>query len=55
MEHTSISKEYVVPGGLAPSKWTGSVRAVRDTPVADCTAPCVNSTRRVPYHPLLAV
>jgi hypothetical protein len=50
-----ISKKYFRPGGLAPSEWTRSVRAVRETPVADYSAPGVNSTRRVPYRPLIAV
>jgi len=51
----NISKKYFHPGGMAPSEWTRSVRAVRDTPVADHSAPGVNSTRRVPYRPLIAV
>jgi hypothetical protein len=51
----NISKKYFRPGGMAPSEWTRSVRAVRDTPVADYSAPGVNSTRRVPYRPLIAV
>jgi hypothetical protein len=50
-----ISKKYFRPGGMAPSEWTRSVRAVRDTPVADYSAPGVNSTRRFPYRPLIAV
>jgi hypothetical protein len=50
-----ISKKYFRPGEMAPSEWTRSVRAVRDTPVADYSAPGVNSTRRVPYRPLIAV
>ena len=40
---------------MAPLEWTPSVRAVRDTPVVDFSAHGVNSTRRVPYHPLIAV
>ena len=31
---------------MAPSVWTQSVRAIRDTPVADYSAPGVNTTRR---------
>jgi hypothetical protein len=52
---SSISKKKFRPGGMAPSEWTCSVRAVRDTLVADYSAPGVNSTRRVPYSPLIAV
>jgi len=50
-----ISKKYFCLGGMAPSEWTRSVRAVRDTPAADHSAPGVNWTRRVPYRPLIAV
>ena len=50
-----ISKKYCRPGAMAPSEWTRSVRAVRNTGVADNTAPGVNSMGRVPYYPLIAV
>jgi len=50
-----ISKTHFRPGGMAPSEWTLSVRAVRDTPVADYSAPGVNTTRRVAYRPPIAV
>jgi len=50
-----ISKKYFRPGGMALSEWTRSVRAVRDTLVVDYSVPSVNSTRRVPYRPLIAV
>jgi len=50
-----ISKKYFRLGGMAPSEWTRSVRAIRDTPVADCTAPGLNTTRRVAYRPPIAV
>jgi len=50
-----ISKKHFHPGGMAPSEWTRSVRAVRDTPVADYSAPGVNTTRRVAYRPPIAV
>jgi hypothetical protein len=50
-----ISKKYFRQGAMAPSEWTRSVRAVRDTPVADYSAPGVNSTRRFPYRPLISV
>ena len=50
-----ISKRHFRPGGMAPSGWTRSVRAVRDTPVADHSAPGVKTTRRVTYRPPIAV
>jgi hypothetical protein len=40
---------------MAPSEWTRSVRAVRDTPVADYSAPGLNTMRRVTYCPPIAV
>jgi len=45
----NISKEHFRPGGIAPSEWTHSVRAVQDTLVADCSAPGANTTRHVTY------
>jgi len=45
-----ISKKHFRPGGMAPSECTRSVRAVRDTPVADYSAPGVKNTRGVTYH-----
>jgi hypothetical protein len=51
----SISKKYFRPGRMVPSEWTRYVRAVRDIPVADYSAPGLNSTRGVPYRPLIAV
>jgi len=50
-----ISKKHLRPGGMAPSEWMRSVRAVRDTPVADYSAPGVNTTRHVAYRPPIAV
>jgi hypothetical protein len=50
-----ISKNHFRPGGMAPSEWTRSVRAVRDTPVADYSAPGVNTMRRFANRPLIAV
>jgi hypothetical protein len=50
-----ISKKHFRLGGLAASEWTRSVRAVRDTPVGDYSAPGVNTTRRVAYRPPIAV
>ena len=40
---------------MAASEWTCSVRAIRDTPVADYTAPGINTSRRVAYCPLIVV
>jgi len=54
-ERDHISKKHFPPGGMAPSEWTRSVRTVRDTPVEDYSAPGANMTRRVAYHPLIAI
>jgi hypothetical protein len=50
-----ISKKYYNPGGMAPSEWKRSVRAVRDTPVADYCMPGLSTTRHVAYHSPIAV
>jgi len=50
-----ISKKHLRPGGMAPSEWMRSVRAVRDTALAEYSAPGVNTTRRVAYRPPIAV
>jgi len=50
-----ISKKHFRPGWMAPSEWTRSVRAVRDTAVADYSAPGANTTRHIPYRPPIAV
>ena len=50
-----ISKKIFRSGGMAPSEWMRSIRAVRDTLVADYSAPGVNTTRRVVYRPPIAV
>jgi hypothetical protein len=50
-----ISKKHFRLGGMAASEWTCSVRAVRDTPVAEYSAPGVNTTGRVAYRPPIAV
>jgi len=50
-----ISKKHLHPGGMAPSEWMRSVRAVRDTPVADYSAPGVDTTHRLAYRPPIAV
>jgi hypothetical protein len=50
-----ISKTHFRPGGMRASELTRSVRAVSDTPVADYSAPGVNTTRRVVYRPPMAV
>jgi len=54
-ETPDISKKYFRPGEMAPSEWTRSVRAVRDTPVADYSARGLNTMRRVAYRPPIAV
>jgi hypothetical protein len=51
----SISEKYFRPGGMASSEWTCSVRAVRDTAVADYSAPGLNTTRSVAYRPPIDV
>jgi len=51
----NISKKHFRPGGMAPSEWTHSVRAIKDTPVADYSAPGVNTTRRVAHRRPIAV
>jgi len=40
---------------MGPSEWTPPVRAVRDTPVADHSAPGVKTTGHVTYRPPIAV
>jgi len=50
-----ISERHFCPGGIAPSEWTRSMRAVRDTPVADYSTPGANTPRHVAYGPLIAV
>jgi hypothetical protein len=52
---TNISKKYFCPGGMPASEWTHSVRAARDNPVADYSAPGINTTRRTAYRPRIAV
>ena len=46
LKYGLISKEIFHLGGMTPAEWTRSVRAVRATPVADHSAPGVNTTRR---------
>jgi hypothetical protein len=50
-----ISKKHFRLGGMAASEWTRSVRAVRDTQVANYSPPGANTTHRVAYRPLTAV
>jgi len=50
-----ISKRHFRLGGMALSEWRRSIRAVRDTPVADYSGPSVNTTHRVAYRPPIAV
>ena len=51
----TIGKKHFCPGGMAPSEWTHSVRAVRHTLVVDYFAPSVNTVCRVAYRPPIAV
>jgi len=53
--HIIINKKHFRPGGMAPSEWTRSVRAIRDTPVADYSASGANTMRRVAYRPPIVV
>jgi hypothetical protein len=50
-----MNKKYFDPGAMAASEVTRYVSAVRDTPVADNSAPGLNSSHRVAYCPLMAV
>jgi len=52
---STISKKHFRPGGMAAPEWTCSVRAVRDTPVADYSTPSVNTTCHIAYCPPIAV
>ena len=52
---TSISKKHFRPGGMAASEWMRSVRAVRDTLVAEYSAPGVNTTRCIAYRPSITI
>jgi len=47
--HWEIRKEKFLPGGMTPSEWTRSVRAITNTPVADYLAPSANALRHVAY------
>jgi len=51
----SISNKYFRPGGMAPSKWTHSIRAVSDTPVADYFPPGLNTMHHVAYRSPISV
>ena len=53
--HDLIGKQHFRPGGMAPSEWTRSVRAVTDTPVAVYSVPGVKTTRCITYRPPIAV
>jgi len=51
----NVSKKIFRSGGMALSERTRSIRAVRDTLVADYSPPGVNTTHRVVYRPPIAV
>jgi len=40
---------------MAASEWSRSVQSIRDTLIADYSAPGANMTHRIAYHPLMAV
>ena len=50
-----IRAKIIYPSGMAPSEWTCSIRAGRDTAVADYSALGVNNRCRVVYCPLIGV
>jgi hypothetical protein len=52
---SGISKKYFCPGRKAPSEWTHSVWAVRDSTVGKFSVPGLNTTHRVVYRPPIAV
>jgi hypothetical protein len=51
----TINKKLFRPGSMAVSEWMRYVRAGRDTPVADCSAPGVINMHRVACHPPITV
>jgi len=54
--NTGLSSNKIFhSGGMALSEWTRSVTAIRDTLVADYSAPSINTTRHVEYRPPIAV
>jgi len=53
--HWPLIKQIMHQEKEIPSRWNGSVRAVRNTPMADYSAPGVNNMSRVTYRPLIAV
>jgi len=53
--NSDISKQQFHPGGMTASEWTRSVRAVRNTPVADYSVPSANTTHHGGYRPPIAV
>jgi hypothetical protein len=53
-EFAASAKFFFHPGGMALSEWMRSVRSVRDTLVADYSAPGLNTMRRVAYRPPIA-
>jgi len=50
-----ISNKHFCPGGMAASEWMHSVRAVRDTPVVDYSAPGSTTMRGVAYRPPITI
>jgi hypothetical protein len=50
-----MSKKYFHPGKMAQSEWTRSIRVVKDTLVADDSAPALNTTGLIAYRPPIAI
>jgi len=51
----SISKTILCSGGMAPSEWMLCVRAIRDTPVGEYSAPGINTMLCIAYRPVITV
>jgi len=48
LKHINISKKHFHPGGMAPSEWTHSIRAIRDTQWQTTLRPVL--IRRIALH-----
>jgi len=52
---TNISIKHFCPGGMATSEWMHSIRAIRETPVADYSVAGVETTCCVAYWPPITI
>jgi len=52
---SGISRKYFCHGGVVPSEWTRSIRAFKDSSVADYSALGLNTTGRIAYRSPIAV